>query len=104
MPLYRQGDIVLKGAAALPERLKPVPGLVLARGEATGHAHQVVGNAALFRDPSSQRLWLQVMGLAAVVHDEHRAIPLALGVYEVIRQREYVPAEVRSGTFREVDD
>jgi len=42
---------------------------------------------------------------ATLVHQEHDAIALAPGAYEIRRQREYVPpAQRRAATFRRVAD
>ena len=66
--------------------------LVLLRGEATGHAHVVEDDRASLHGWSSLR-YLQVEGEEPVVlvHEEHDPLRLGPGVYEVRRQREYVP-------------
>ncbi len=93
--IYRQGDILLKQVPALLKGCKPNLDCVLARGEATGHAH-VVSGGVVFRDPESERLFVRVTrGTATVVHDEHAPITLAPGIYEVVGQREYTADEIR---------
>lgn len=94
--MYRQGDILIKPVAAMPAGAKQTE-LILAYGEATGHAHRLTGDGLVFRDPESQRLFVKVMaGGAAVVHDEHRTVQLpGPGLYEVVGQREYAPDEIR---------
>ena len=100
----RQGDVLLVRVDAIPERRV---GLVvseqtadrhlLAEGEATGHAHVVVGNELRLAEwsrrrrwgPSEQRRYLVVEGEATLVHEEHLPLVVAEGVYEVRRQREY---------------
>ena len=70
---------------------------LLAEGEATGHAHVVVGNELRLaewvrprRGTSAQRrTYLVVEGEATLVHEEHLPLVVAEGVYEVRRQREY---------------
>ena len=70
---------------------------LLAEGEATGHAHVVVGNELRLAEwsrrhrwgPSEQRRYLIVEGEATLVHEEHLPLVVAAGVYEVRRQREY---------------
>jgi hypothetical protein len=92
--LVRQGDLLLVPVAAVPEQARQLRSgrLVLLRGEATGHAHVVEHERASLHGSSSQR-YLQVEGegVAMLVHDEHDPLPLTAGVYEVRRQREYVP-------------
>ena len=107
MQLVRQGDVLLK-----PTRKKASAGAkvvtdkgrtILAYGEVTGHAHEVIAPATttddvppmqLFEEPDGSRL-LVVRGPATLRHEEHGPIALAPGQYEVIRQVEYVPGSVR---------
>jgi len=104
--VYRQGDVLIVPVAeeTLPEHVPGQPGLprdargrmVLALGEATGHAHAVVGPGKLLREqgPFGAAL-LHLPDGGRVVHEEHDAIPLPRGWYRVVRQREYVPGAVR---------
>ncbi|RAY10972.1 hypothetical protein DPM19_33110 [Actinomadura craniellae] len=104
--MFRQGDILIlpvpedsvtETARALPEAERDGRGrLVLALGEATGHAHAVVGPGTLLRDPdpaAPDHLHLPSGG--RLVHEEHAAISLPKGWYRIIRQREYTPGAVR---------
>jgi hypothetical protein len=105
--LYRHGDVLVAAIHTLPADAEPIAGLVLARGEATGHAHRIAeedGRAILLR--AGAELFLEVRDQAAtLVHDEHGPIALDPGLYRVWKQREYVPAG-RTGTvtFRAVAD
>lgn len=93
--MYRQGDILIKPVVEIPATVTETA-LVLAYGEATGHAHRLTGDGLVFRDPESQRLFVRVMGAGAtVVHEEHKTITLQPGLYEVVGQREYAPGEIR---------
>lgn len=105
--LARQGDVLIRPTKKAPseqaKRIADNGRVILAYGEATGHAHEVVGvdNAdpvpamALFEEPDGTRL-LVVKRDALLKHDEHGAIALAPGGYEVIRQREYSPDAIRN--------
>jgi len=93
---YRQGDVLIRRTAALPPGVVPATGSVLARGEATGHAHVVVGDGVVFRDPGSKALYVQVMSSAMVTHPDHNPITLGPGLYEIIRQREYTPESIHA--------
>jgi hypothetical protein len=71
---------------------------VLAEGEATGHAHVVVGGSQLVERRESRRWsrplvtrYVRVEHPAVLEHEEHLPVELAVGVYEVRRQREYRP-------------
>jgi hypothetical protein len=94
---------------------------ILAHGEVTGHAHEVIADPAVgglpsaqyFEEPGSGRRILMIDGPHVLRHEEHGAItldpaapaqvrqgdvllhPIAPGVYDVIRQSEYDPSEVR---------
>jgi hypothetical protein len=112
--LARQGDVLLvpiDGAAPDGQLVERQAGrFVLAEGEATGHAHVVrARHARLVRQRRStgrrgwmgrpvfeDRLLLVVEDRPAVLrHEEHDPIRVVSGVYEVRRQREYVPAGAR---------
>lgn len=102
--MYRQGDVLVAplDPGALPPGLVPVPRdgrgrLVLAYGEATGHAHVLTGDRVALLcppdDPSA--LHVRVEGYGRLAHDEHGAITLPPGAYRVVRQREYTPGRIR---------
>lgn len=97
--------------------------IVLAHGEVTGHAHEVMTEAGdglaipaadFFEEPGSGRRILLVTRPCVLRHQEHGPIsldprrpvqarqgdvllnPIADGTWEVIRQREYSPEEIRN--------
>ncbi len=108
--LLRQGDVLLIPVDRVPEGASVTesgPRLVLAEGEATGHAHAVLADEAKLAEALDGSLYLLVggQGSSALVHEEHDTIPLSPGPYEVRRQREYVPPAPRgSASFRRVAD
>ncbi len=93
--MYRQGDVLLRRREPLGprhwhtaiERLDDR--LILALGEATGHAHAILDReAALLTDWNSR--FLRVIGESvALVHEEHAPITIPKGFYDVIIQREH---------------
>src|SRR5438105_1859676 len=96
--MFRQGDVLIIPIASLPKQLEDVKRengrVVLAHGEATGHAHAIKDKrAALFRDPKLAAIFMHISGDAPVAleHDEHETIQIPPGDYQVIRQREYSP-------------
>lgn len=102
--MYRQGDVLVMPIPReeLPAGLVPAPRdrrnrLVLALGEATGHAHVLTGErVALLCPPDDpERLFLLIEGYGRLGHEEHGPIALAAGAYRVIRQREYFPGAIR---------
>lgn len=104
--MYRQGDVLITKItrADLPDITRVVERengrLILAHGEATGHAHAVKdGKAELLERPGDTEedaRYLTVgRGGATVVHDEHDTIELPTGTYRIDRQREHVPPPPR---------
>jgi len=107
MKQVRQGDVFLRPVRDAQRVGTPVLDkgrVILAYGEVTGHAHEVVGTdatttalppAQLFEQPDGKR-FLFVDRACTLTHQEHGAIALAPGAYEVVRQREYRPDEIRN--------
>jgi hypothetical protein len=104
--VFRQGDILLQpiGERTVPTGVKTLPTkprdargrLVLALGEATGHAHAVVGEGTLYLAPEPMLIGhLHLDQATRIVHEEHATIDLPKGWYRVVRQREYIPGAVR---------
>jgi hypothetical protein len=93
---YRQGDVLLTKVRQVPSENRrgahvyPLDSKVVAEGEATGHSHQLVGEAGLFGGWHVAE-FVHVTGPAQLVHEEHGAIGLEPGVYAITIQREYVP-------------
>jgi hypothetical protein len=101
--MYRQGDVLMVPIqeSELPEGLVHAPRdggrMVLARGEATGHAHVATGEGLtlLCLPDDLETMFLHVRGYGRVSHEEHAAIPLSPGYYRIVRQREYEPGAIR---------
>ncbi|MEV4417147.1 hypothetical protein [Catellatospora sp. NPDC049609] len=102
--MFRQGDVLVVPIAreALPEGLMDAPRdrrnrMVLALGEATGHAHVLTGERVSLLCPPDEpgRLYLLIEGYGRLVHEEHGPIALSPGAYKVVRQREYFPGAIR---------
>ena len=103
--LFRQGDVLIELVAALPAGAKDVTAedrIVLAYGEATGHAHAIYEPQTETKPQGKARLWdagaeryLQVIEKTSLNHEEHAPIVLEPGIYRVGQQREYSPEEIR---------
>lgn len=85
----RQGDVLLKATNSV--KGERIPHLVLAKGEATGHKHQITeGVAELYQDAST--LYLRVMSETAILgHEEHSPVKIPKGDWAIRIQREYEP-------------
>jgi hypothetical protein len=115
--MFRQGDVLIVPVAALPEGAEPIGSpderrgwpVVLAYGEATGHAHAIRdGRIQEYRwtgslDGARESRFIEVIEPCTVSHEEHAPIPLPQGLYRIVAQREFVgPADGQSG--RRTDD
>ena len=89
MKSYRQGDVFLRTIETIPVEATKRSQMILARGEATGHVHEVVGDAELYERDGT--LYLRVRSEATLTHQEHTPITLPQGAYEVGIQKEYTP-------------
>jgi hypothetical protein len=99
---YRQGDILIEQIAGLPDdavEVKERDGrgrIILAYGEATGHAHAGDGrDAHYYHSKKTGLFYLVVVNPTPLEHEEHEAIPMKEDIYEVRRHREYTPQEIR---------
>jgi hypothetical protein len=94
---YRQGDILLVSVPNIHKDARPLPRdggrIVLALGEATGHAHAIADAGATLLETLFRQRFLRVLAAGGVLlsHEEHNPILLPQGAYEVRRQREYAP-------------
>lgn len=109
--IYRQGDVLITATRTRPTaQAKPITDhgrTILAYGEVTGHAHEVLTLAPpmvdpdpvpaqqLFEEPDGSRL-LVLRRDAELRHEEHRTIALPAGTYEIRRQMEYAPDALRN--------
>ena len=90
--MYRQGDLLFVKIDKLPKRLRKIKENIILRGEATGHAHKLVGGI-LYRTYSwsNPEMFIEIPSSGKIVHEEHAPLVLPKGIYQVIRQREYDP-------------
>ncbi len=96
---YRQGDIlfVRKDAKPAGKAIARPTGHIL-EGEATGHIHRLsapcLETAEVYEVDG--KLFVSSEEGISIVHEEHRTLDLPAGHYEVVRQREYSPEEIRN--------
>ncbi len=97
--LIRQGDVLLVPVAQVPAgtRVERRGSIVLAHGEATGHAHRVDDPRAELHTDGRRTRFLVVTGDEPVTlaHEEHDPLLVAPGAWEIRRQREYEPTPRR---------
>ena len=97
MEMYRQGDVLIQSAHAIPATATKQKRCILALGEVTGHAQQIQDGAFLWVDTDGTK-YIEVYGSEAIVqHEEHGPIVLqGPALYRVTQQREYTPEEIRN--------
>ena len=116
MTYYQQGDVKLhpcnpesmvstrmsgwgQGAVQLGQHAADTGDLVLAEGEATGHAHRVdmdaatteAGAKAEVRALGAQRFLIVTGGSITLTHEEHGPQVIEIGTYRVDIVKEYDP-------------
>ena len=89
----RQGDVLIVAEAA-PEGGEKVArengGVVLAHGEATGHAHQLRSSqVSLYQQPETKARHLRVVETSYLQHEEHAKIAIPPGTHRVLRQAQW---------------
>lgn len=95
MKMWRQGDVLIVTTCEVEKGTDASENgrLILAHGEATGHAHEVVTDApAKLIESVNGNRYLCLSGPATVTHQEHGAVKLPAGDYRVIRQQEWTDA------------
>ena len=106
MTIYRQGDVLIISADAIPADATPIDRengrVVLAHGEVTGHAHAIKlpeteRHKVKYWNAGAER-FLQVMERVALTHEEHGEIVLNEGIYRQGFQVEDFGTEVRHVT------
>lgn len=96
----RQGDVLLVPVDEIPGGCKPVKRVqgrvILAEGEVTGHHHAISDADVKMVISEMERRYLEVGGEGATLsHEEHATLMVAPGRWEVLRQVEYAPGELR---------
>lgn len=99
----RQGDIFLDLVAGLPSGCTKVARdkgrVVLAYGEATGHAHAFTdADVTQYEMPETRDRFVVIPGGKGrqLKHEEHAFLRVPPGTYRVRRQREYSPESIRT--------
>lgn len=97
MDYIQQGDVLIFKVDEIPQGAKRLDHLILAEGEATGHAHRIVsGDAVLFAAETS--LYLKVTSEKALLtHEEHGEQNIERGLYRIggVREMDYDEMEAR---------
>ncbi len=94
----RQGDVILMPVSEITG--KKLAHLTLAEGEVTGHSHRISNGEAELYDKDGT-LYLRILSKKATLsHEEHEALPIPQGNWEVRIQREYAPQKRNLSTSK----
>lgn len=85
---FQQGDICCKPVEEMPINARKLRGAVLARGEATGHAHVAIGEGVRLLEHKSNIYMIAPHG-AKIVHEEHLPVNVPSGTYLISIVREF---------------
>lgn len=100
MDQIQQGDVILKRIDSLPLGIGEVKrknkAIVLAEGEATGHAHRIFDVDAMFYEKDG-KFYLKNDTPVTLGHEEHKAITIEPGIWEVgqVREKDWLSGMVR---------
>ncbi len=89
--MFRQGDLLFVPVLELPSETILVADGVIARGEATGHTHRLRADMGNLLMLVAGVAYIKALHEAYVDHEEHDTVVLPEGIWEVRRQREYIP-------------
>lgn len=97
MKIYEQGDVLLFNESIPPTATEEIETNVIMEGEHTGHAHRLcvkdfqnIKNPKhkkfqIFKDPSSNIIYLRAKEEVDLTHEEHKKIILPPGDYRIGR-------------------
>ena len=95
---YRQGDVLFKQVKAIPKDAKVRKSGHILEGEVTGHIHRIAElDRAEVLEVGENGLFLSVSEAGvSIVHEDHETLEIPPGEYEIVRQREYSPEQIRN--------
>ena len=95
-----QGDVYLvktRKPATLKKLERTARGIVLAEGEATGHAHTIASLDAVLFEGKNKELYLEAAKEVQLEHQEHTTLTIPSGTYKIgiVREHDYFTEEAR---------
>jgi hypothetical protein len=96
---YRQGEVYLVAVDSIPAEAKQREDKVVARGEATGHRHELSGGTVYCDEKGNLFFHATAKRGARLRHQdasgkvaEHADVKVKPGKYKVVIQKEYFPS------------
>lgn len=96
----QQGDVILRRVKSVPKGAAEVKrksgAIVLAEGEATGHAHRIMDVDAMFFEKDG-KFYLKNEKAVTLTHEEHKPFTIEPGIWEVgqVREKDWLGGIVR---------
>lgn len=97
----QQGDVNITKISGLPTDCKTINTDIVREGEATGHAHRIIGTDFQLCQQGQLILARIMSGDCAIVHEEHKTIKLPQGNYAFSPTVEYDHFTERSRMVRD---
>ena len=90
---FAQGDLLFVRVSDKASKIKSQPGkkAIFARGEKTGHVHEIQLDDVQVWPTADGPMKIVVAEPTPVVHNEHAPLMLPEGEYVMYQQRQYVP-------------
>jgi len=109
---YQQGDVILRKVSKLPEGLKDQGDKILQYGETTGHMHQfqTTAKVKVYNTPGMAQeggittnfgKYIIVEEPSTLLHEEHKALSIEPGIYEIDIVREFNYEKMESERVRD---
>ena len=95
--MARQGDVLIRAAKDVPTGTTEAQEngrSILAHGEVTGHAHALITDELIVNAGDKGR-FVSLVKETELHHEEHGTVKLGPGKFEIRRQEEYSPLEIR---------
>lgn len=91
MEIFRHGDLCIRQIAKLPDGdTETVTSKILAYGEATGHHHLLTSAQAFaVMKGFDEKKYFELTATATLTHEEHKALSIPPGAYEIVMEREW---------------
>jgi hypothetical protein len=99
LELIRHGDVLLVPVKSIPatavlQEKAPDGRTILAAGEVTGHHHAFAKGVPVDLLVEGATKYIKVTEPSLLRHEEHRALQIPTGIYEIVTPVEYVPKEL----------
>ncbi|MBF0119910.1 MAG: hypothetical protein HQK79_13830 [Desulfobacterales bacterium] len=89
--LYQQGDVLIESIQSIPTEAlikdRENNKYIIAKGEATGHAHLIEDPVALYFHKETFYILAKIE--FQIIHEEHLPLSVPKGIYQIRKVREY---------------